>query len=530
MTPHVDQGTGRVAFVRVTPFGLSACRRLLPEADGPAVLAAHPRGQALVLECDDDARESGVRAGMTVAQARQRLPGLSMLIRSPEAEHEAREVLRQTGFGFSPHVALEAPDGLWISVGRLAPPFMDERHWATRLHEALRVRGLANCVGLSRNRPLALLASLAGPGVHVIPPGEEARWAMAMPLSRLPLAPEAQARLASWGFVTLGEVAALPPEALAVRLGPEATRLASFLQYDSPSPPWAADPVPHARERRFRCEDGWVVTRLDELQAVLAPLLTDMVQDMTRDDRALRGLTLTLGLEPRGEHLEHWHFPEPLSDARALLAAMTPVLERHPPAGGVTDVRIVAEEAPRPWAQGHLFVRHQPAPAAFGATLARLGGLLGTQQAGSPRPDPVRRPGQWLLAPFRRNGQPHPGRIPSAADPSATNAPPAAATSPATTATDSAELPASPRLALALWRPPRPLEVVLEQGRPRTIHWRQQAWAVRQAAGPWPREAAWWTPDPVLREEWDLELGHGALIRIFRERTSGAWFWDGSYD
>ncbi|MEB3235997.1 MAG: hypothetical protein VKO64_00020 [Candidatus Sericytochromatia bacterium] len=512
-----DRGTGRVAFVRVMPFGLSACRRLLPEAGGPAVLAAHARGQALVLECDDEATAAGIRIGMTVAQARQRAAGLSVIVRNPEAEDEARGVLQQVGFGFSPHVALEPPDGLWLSVGRLAPPFMEEGHWATRLHEALRLRGLANRTGVSRNRAMALLASLTGPGVHVIPPGDEARVALAMPLARLPLAPETQERLAAWGLVTLGEVAALPPDALAVRLGPEASRLAAFLQHDTPSPPWAADPLPTAHERRFRCEDGWVVTRIDALQAILTPLLTELMQDLDREQMALRGLTLTLGLEPRGEHLEHWHFPEPLTDAKALLAAMTPVLERHPPPGGVTEVRVVAEKAARPWAQGQLFARHQPAPAAFGATLARLGGMLGTEQAGSPRPDPVRRPGQWLLAPFRRLGQ------------SGSSSPLPPPVLPASEASSPPSL-ASPRLALALWRPPRALEVVLEQGHPRTIRWRQHAWTVRQAAGPWPREAAWWTPDPVLREEWDLELRHGALIRVFRERSSGAWFWDGSYD
>ncbi|MEB3298875.1 MAG: hypothetical protein VKO21_05255 [Candidatus Sericytochromatia bacterium] len=491
----------RVAYVRVEDFGLSAVRRLAPGGDGPAVLARHGHGHAAILEVDDLARMNGIRPGMTLSQARQRAADVTVRVQDPEAEHQARDVLRHVGFGFSPHVALAPPDGLWLAVGRLAPPFMDEGHWATRLHEALLARGLPNRIGLSRHRPLALLASLAGPGVHVLVPGQEQDFAMAMPLERLPLAEESKSRLASWGLKTLGEVASLPQEALAARLGEDALALQAWLDPAAPDTPWAADPLPLARERRFRCEDDWVITCQEELHAVLLPLLEDLLAALVRDGLALQGLTLTLELDPRGEHLEHWHLPEPLVDARALLAAMMPVLERRPPPAGVTGLRLVAEEAPRPWAQGQLFAKPQPAPAAFGATLARLAGLLSPEQAGSPRPDPVRRPGQWIMTPFRR-------------------------TSPAPVE----DPPPPSRLALALWRPPRPITVLEAAGRPCEIRWQRHAWHVRRAAGPWPREAAWWTPDPVLRDEWDLELRHGPLVRIFRDRQAGAWFWDGNYD
>jgi hypothetical protein len=53
---------------------------------------------------------------------------------------------------------------------------------------------------------------------------------------------------------------------------------------------------------------------------------------------------------------------------------------------------------------------------------------------------------------------------------------------------------------------------------------------VRVAAGPWALEEGWWRDHPVDRDYWDVELAAGSLVRIFRERASGAWYADGIYD
>ena len=36
--------------------------------------------------------------------------------------------------------------------------------------------------------------------------------------------------------------------------------------------------------------------------------------------------------------------------------------------------------------------------------------------------------------------------------------------------------------------------------------------------------------EPTDRDYWDIELSDGALYRIYRNRTDGAWFADGIYD
>ena len=53
---------------------------------------------------------------------------------------------------------------------------------------------------------------------------------------------------------------------------------------------------------------------------------------------------------------------------------------------------------------------------------------------------------------------------------------------------------------------------------------------IRVASGPWRLEEEWWEETPVTRDYWDVELGDGALYRLYRDRGSGDWFIDGAYD
>ncbi|MCZ7650999.1 MAG: hypothetical protein M5U13_07505 [Thermoanaerobaculia bacterium] len=89
-------------------------------------------------------------------------------------------------------------------------------------------------------------------------------------------------------------------------------------------------------------------------------------------------------------------------------------------------------------------------------------------------------------------------------------------------------------------RPPLPLEVrVTPEGRPAELRPLESAETanrprlegrVRVASGPWQLEEGWWTDQPLAREYWDVELAGGALCRLHRDPTTGAWHADGIYD
>ncbi|MFA6958974.1 MAG: DNA polymerase Y family protein [Thermoanaerobaculia bacterium] len=53
---------------------------------------------------------------------------------------------------------------------------------------------------------------------------------------------------------------------------------------------------------------------------------------------------------------------------------------------------------------------------------------------------------------------------------------------------------------------------------------------VRVASGPWTISDGWWSENAIERDYWDIEIGGVTSARLFRERESCVWFLDGSYD
>ena len=117
-----------------------------------------------------------------------------------------------------------------------------------------------------------------------------------------------------------------------------------------------------------------------------------------------------------------------------------------------------------------------------------------------------------------------------------------------------------PVVALRRFRVPVPVRVRVDQGRPvRVISDRRgvECGGVAQCAWPWRTSGGWWTDLRVSvspsfdrssgrpeqrrgawpvgakgwdRDEWDVTLSDGATYRIFRDRTTGAWFIEGIVD
>lgn len=87
----------------------------------------------------------------------------------------------------------------------------------------------------------------------------------------------------------------------------------------------------------------------------------------------------------------------------------------------------------------------------------------------------------------------------------------------------------APALAVSVLRPPRFISVDLAADRPATVHLDGRRHAVRRCAGPWRLSEGWWTADPTCRDDYDLQLDDGRLIRVYQELRTSSWLWDGVY-
>jgi protein ImuB len=308
---------------------------------------------------------------------------------------------------------------------------------------------------------------------------------------------------ARWGVTTLGELAALPADALAARLGQTGARLrqqAAGVDLE----PLVPDPdVPRFVERM---ELEWPIDSLEPLAFVLARLLDPLSLALERADRGAAAIRLDLRLTDRSTHARLLQLPAAIRDARVLRTLLTLDLESHPAPAAIDVVTIEIDPAPGRVVQYSLLERARPSVEALATLTARLGALVGESRAGAAALLDSHQPDGFEMRRF------------AATDGWRGRPPPAAA-------------PAG----LRRFRPPVAVRVSVEHGRPVRVAIARRGLPsghVEQCAGPWRSSGDWWAHAERQwdRDEWDVALSDGSLCRLFRARDSGVWFLDAVID
>lgn len=506
MASFARAGLARLAYVEVPDFPLAALARADRSLDGrPVVIVTGGGTHARILCASTEARTGGITVGLGAARARQRMPELLVRPPSTEAEQAAQAALLEVAFAFSPRIEDAGPGTVYVDLGGTEALYPSESGVATAMDAALERLGLPCRVGVAGGRTVARLAARqVALGVRVVPAGYELAFLAPLPLADLEASPEALAQLRGWGIRTLGELAALSSGAVARRLGPEGVRLRDRAR-GRDDRPFVSAILPPLFEQVVRLDD-WAIPTLEPLLAVLGQAIEELLVRLAAAGQALRAVTVTLELDPRGHDVRHIEFAAPLAQLKAIMALARHDLYRRPPPAAVTGLRVVGLPAVPQAVQGHLFAPPDPTPEFLATTLARLRALVGEESLGAPARPAAREPAALATAPF---------------------APPSAAV-PAPWGPHLASWGPHPApLVARVLRPPRPIAV--HGSPPESIRLDGQILRVRAMAGPWRLRDGWWTADPVDREDYDVELADGRLARIYRDRRRDAWFLDGLY-
>ena len=359
-------------------------------------------------------------------------------------------------------------------------------------------------IALASNRAAAVHAAKGFGGVTVIPPGEEAARLAALPIDRLETTDEVRAILAGWGIHTFGQLAALPEEGVAERLGPEGVRLRKLAR-GVPGIPLQPDAAPPAFDERMELEHP--VELLEPLAFILSRQLHSLCDKLASYGLSALELHVELTLTTHGAapHVRAIRLPVPMRNPITFLKLLQLDLDAHPPSAPVAAVALRIEPSKPRAVQEGLFLPPAPEPEKLELTLQRIAALVGKENVGSPALVDSHRPGAFTVRPALEKS----GRVISI--------PPAS-------------------LAFRAFRPPVPARVVVAAAHagPRQVWARAKARVIEgrvlTAAGPWRTSGDWWTTTPWAREDWDLSLSDGALYRLYREYFTGAWFLDGEYD
>jgi protein ImuB len=400
---------------------------------------------------------------------------------------------------FTPRVEASAPTPVLLDLQGLGRLWPDLEILGRTLLETAHARHITLQVALAATRTTARVVALGQPGLTIVPPGREAETLAPLPLHALGLPPEQLQLFHRWGLTTLGEIARLPADQLAARLGAHGPRLLRLARGEDEIPF-----VPAVAGQTFTADLDldWPVEGLEPLCFLLARVLDPLCASLVARGRRAAAVELTLGLVDGREHRRALRPAAPSAEPRTWRTLLRLDLEGHPPADAVRRLRVRAEPTPARPVQFSLLDPAQPSPEKLAETIARLGGWARDGRGGAPLLLDTHRPGAFLLGSFA------PG--------------PAHAPAPGA-------VPARHRLTIRAFRPPLLAEVTLRDGVPAFLAAAGVRGAVLDRAGPWRASGDWWDV-AWSREEWDVSLGQAGCYRIFLDRLRQAWFVEGEID
>jgi protein ImuB len=386
-----------------------------------------------------------------------------------------------------------------------------------------------------------------------------------------------------WGLRTLGDLASLPPDELAARLGQAGVEWQRLARGEDRRPLLPAVP-----EERFEqaLDLEWPIEGLEPLSFVLGRLLEPLSAHLERRDRGGAVLHVRLHLVTREVHERSLQLPAPIRDARTLRTLALLDLESHPPSAAIDRVVVAIDPTPGRVVQFSLLTRPLPSPEQVSTLMARLNALMGEGRCGTAVAVDSWEPGAFAMKPFapsdsaaiHSNGPQRHRDTENAFQVNESRAIERRANESlcdSVSGIKNAE-PATPRIpdprspipltvALRRFRFPVPARVRVDRGAPVRVISDRRGWSgghVETYAGPWRTSGGWWVDAtdvrrngpqrhgdtekkddlcasvplwPVTvkaweRDEWDVTLSDGATYRIFRERDTDAWFIEGIVD
>ncbi len=507
----------RIICLLVPLFPLAARLRSEPELTTQSTVVVNGSGSAArVVAATRPARRVGVRPGMNLAQARALSPDLLVRARDAECEVSAQQTLLEVAEAHSPRVEDAGEGAAYIDIDGL------ERHARGKHPEAELARsvmagadrhGLPLWTGVGSSKLTARIAAELPDSPVVVPPGQEAEFLAPLPLARL--APELAVAetLHRWGLRSIGDLARLPKNEIASRLGAEGRELHRQARGLDSRPLVPHQPPPTFRESM---ELDWPLVNLEPFLFIGRAALERLCQRLATHGLACAQIDIALRLEPDGHHERSIRLPAPTREIKTLLTVARLELEADPPRAPVTGFAFIAHpDAPRE-AQLSFFGPAVLAPDRLATTLARLFSILGKDRVGSPRPVDGHRPERFEIVEYSPPPPPRERR----------------------------EIePGRGLMSVRVLRPPVGIEVVTARGgadaRPTVLSTPARDDSdrrprfdgrVKVASGPWALEENWWSEEPLDRDYWDVELDSGGLYRIFRDNLSLNWFADGIYD
>src|SRR6516225_8117006 len=313
-----------------------------PAEEAPFATVADAAGRRLLAAVNPAAASAGLAPGMPLADALSFLTSLATAAAEPAEDAAALRRLAEWCSRYSPWTAPDGADGvrieitgsahLWGGEEALAADLMarfDRRHLATRI-------AIADTLGAAWG--MARFAE-AGRNPVILPPGDCRTDLAPLPVEALRLDPATTQGLRRVGLKRVGDLSAMPRDALTSRFGEMVVRLLDQAQGDLPEP---LSPLGEAPSRRVRLSFAEPIADPADLLRATERLVEDLVPRLAQEGTGARRLDLAFHrVDGRVEHIR-LGTARPSRDPRHLTTLFKERLDTVDPGLGVEDMILSA--------------------------------------------------------------------------------------------------------------------------------------------------------------------------------------------
>jgi protein ImuB len=449
---------------------------------------------------------------MPLADALSFLPGLAAAAAQPAADAAALRRLAEWCGRYSPWAAPDGTDGVKIEITGCAHLWGGEERLAADLATRLGRQGIAQRIAIADTLGAAWALARFAPGSEatILPPLAMRAGLAPLPVEALRLDPVTAQGLRRVGLRRVGDLCAMPRDALACRFGDRVMwRLDQALgNLPEPLSPLGEPPV-----RRARLSFAEPIADPADLARAAERLAADLVLRLARQGNGARRLDLAFHrVDGRVEHIV-LGTARPSRDPHHLAALFNARLDTIDPGLGVEDM-ILAVFAVEPLPPEQIGFAGAGADAETGGLaplLDRLGNRLGLPALSRIETRESHIPERAAVAvPADKSRSAHSRETPRVRD-----------------------LIDKPPRPIRLFEPPEPVEAfwLLPDDPPFRFTWRRRVHRVSRADGPERIAEEWWRPEGsavdrrgsggAVRDYYRVEDKDGRRLWLFRAGLAG---------
>jgi protein ImuB len=259
-----------------------------PPREKPLVTVVRQGSRRLIASACPAAQKVGLIEGMAVAKAQTIVPDLHIIDADPEGENASLRQLAEWLIRFSPVVAPDPPDGVWIDIAGVEHLFGGEEALLKKLLDRVENNGIHARAAIADVAGAAWAVARFGKG-GIIPPGRTIDAVSTLPVQALRLSLEIVSTMHRLGIERIGQLAAMPRAPLVRRFGREASlRLDQALGH-------AFEPItPIIPEEATIASRAFAepIGRLEDLKLMVRRLSEELCQTLEKRGEGVRRLDL----------------------------------------------------------------------------------------------------------------------------------------------------------------------------------------------------------------------------------------------